>query len=90
MPKDIMSRNGRKVQIEDHKIWMDSVLSEFKHRLHTIAGDVKPDRHWTLANDQGDQKVVSDIVFHKQNINGTHILPRWLESDGPACVSESQ
>jgi len=51
------------------------VLSELKHRLYAIAGDVQPDRHWTLANDQGDQKFVSDIVFHKQNINGTHILP---------------
>ena len=75
MPKEIMSRNDRKVQIENHKIRMDSVLTELKHRLYAIADDVQPDRHWTLANDQGDQKFVSDIVFHKQNINRTHILP---------------
>jgi hypothetical protein len=79
MPEDIMPGESRKVQIEDHKIWMDSVLSEFEHRLYTIAGDVKPDRHRTLANDQGDQNFVSEIVFHKQNVNGTHLLPRQLE-----------
>ena len=85
-----MSGDSGQAQVEYDKIWMDAVLSELKQCLYAISGDMKSDRYWSLADNQHDYKFVSDIVFHKQNINGMHILPRLLECGGAACVSEPQ